>query len=247
MYDAMLRRETNRRRGDGAPIPAQSLELLSRAAQTEGAELQILSEPAQLDRFAATLAAADRIRYLTPQIHADMFGELRFPGDPDPDTGIDVRSLELDPADLVMLDILRRPEVMEILAAWDAGSALGDDTYDRVKASSAVGVVSVSGQSLTDYARGGSAAESVWVTAQQHGLAVQPVSPAFLYVHNDEDLRELSPAFAGELADLQYNFRKLANTTAGESQVLVFRFSRAPRPSVGSRRRNLDRTSSPPG
>jgi hypothetical protein len=176
-----------------------------------------------------------------------MFEELRFPGDPSPDTGIDVRSLELEPAHLVMLDILRRSEAMADLAAWNAGTALGDDTYGRVAASSAIGVISVRGQSLTDYARGGSAVESVWIRAQQHGLAVQPVSPAFLYAHDEKDLAELSPAFAGDLGDLQYNFRKLANTEAGESQVLVLRFSRAPRPSVLSRRRGLHRVSSPPG
>jgi hypothetical protein len=247
MYDAMLRRETNRRRGDRVSVPAHTLEILGAAALNEGARLQILSEPPELDRVATTLAAADRIRYLTPRLHAEMFEELRSPGDPAPESGIDVRSLELDPADLVMLDILRRSEVMANLAAWDAGTALGDDTYERVIASAAVGVISVSGQSLTDYARGGSAAESVWITAQQHGLAVQPVSPAFLYAHGGEDLRELSPAFAGDLRDLQYNFRKLANTGAAESQVLVLRFSRAPRPSVPSRRRGPHRVSSPFG
>ena len=62
---------------------------------------------------------------------------------------------------------------------------LGDDTYGRVTVSAAVGVISVVGQSLTDYARGGSAVESV-----------------------------------------QYNFRKLADAEADESQVLVLRFCR---------------------
>ncbi len=176
-----------------------------------------------------------------------MFAELRSPGDPTPESGIDVRSLELDPAHLVMLDILRRSEVMANLAAWDAGTALGDDTYERVTASAAVGVISVRGHRVTDYARGGSAVESVWIRAQQHGLAVQTVSPAFLYAHNDEDLRELSPPFAGDLGDLQYNFRKLAGTEPAESQVLVLRFCRAPRPSVRSRRRELHRVSSPQG
>jgi molybdopterin/thiamine biosynthesis adenylyltransferase len=247
MYDAMLRRETNRRRGDRAPIAAQTVQLLSSAARNEGARLQILNESAELGGAATTLAAADRIRYLTPRLHAEMFAELRSPDDPLPESGIDVRSLELDPADLVMLDILRRSEVMANLAAWNAGTALGDDTYERVTASAALGVVSVSGQSLTDYARGGSAAESVWITAQQHGLAVQPVTPAFLYAHDDEDLHQLSPAFAGDLGDLQYTFRKLANTGASESQVLVLRFSRAPRPTVGSRRRGRHRVSSPRG
>jgi hypothetical protein len=87
----------------------------------------------------------------------------------------------------------------------------------------------------------------VWITAQQHGLAVQPVSPPFLYAHGDEDLKELSALFTGQLHDLQYNFRKLANTEASESQVLILRFSRAPHPTVESRRRALDRVSSPLG
>jgi molybdopterin/thiamine biosynthesis adenylyltransferase len=243
-YDAMMGRETNRHRGDRVAINAQTLDLLHDAAHTEDARLEILTGPADLEKAAAVLAAADRIRYLTPHLHAEMFGELRLPGDPAPDSGIDVRSLELAPADLVMLDILRRPEVMANLAAWDAGTALGEDTYQRVSASAAVGVVSVTGQSLADYARGGSAAEAVWITAQEHGLAVQPVSPVFLYAHGDDDLHDLSSAFAGYLGDLQYTFRKLANTRAGESQVLVFRFSRAPRPSVPSRRRGLHRISS---
>jgi molybdopterin/thiamine biosynthesis adenylyltransferase len=247
LYEAMLHRETNRRRGDRVPIPVRILELLDSAARSEGARLHILSGSADVDRAATILAEADRIRYLTPQLHAEMFAELRSPGDPSPESGIDVRSLELQSAHLVMLDILRRSEVMANLAAWNAGTALGDDTYGRVTASAAIGVITVRGQSLTDYARGGSAVESVWIRAQQHGLAVQPVSPAFLYAHDDEDRRALSPAFAEHLGDLQYNFRKLADTGARESQVLVLRFCRAPRPSAPSRRRGLHRVSSPRG
>jgi hypothetical protein len=78
----MLHRETNRHRGDRIPIPAQILELLGVAARNEGARLQILSGSAELDRAAAALAAADRIRYLMPRLHAEMFAELRSPGDP---------------------------------------------------------------------------------------------------------------------------------------------------------------------
>ncbi|MFG1929277.1 Rv1355c family protein [Mycobacterium sp. NPDC048908] len=245
MYDAMMRRETNRRRGDRVPIADRTVDALGVAARNEGAGLEILSEPTDLERAATILAAADRIRYLTPLLHAEMFAELRAPGDASPESGIDVRSLELDPADLVMLDILRRSDVMANLAAWNGGSALGDETLNRVRESAALAVVSVAGDRLTDYARGGAAVESVWITAQQHQLAVQPVSPPFLYARTDEDLRALSPGFAGELHDLQYNFGKLANTAAGESQVLVLRFSRAPQPSVTSRRRGL-RPISPP-
>ena len=89
---------------------------------------------------AEILAAADRIRYLTRQLHAEMFAEIWSPGDPSPEYGIDVRTLELPASDVAVLDVLRRAEVMDELARWDAGSALGNNTRDRVGGASAVAV-----------------------------------------------------------------------------------------------------------
>ncbi len=63
--------------------------------------------------------------------------ELRWPGDPSLDAGIDVRSLELDSGELRVLDILRRSDVVARLAQWDCGTALEDNTNERVSASSA--------------------------------------------------------------------------------------------------------------
>ena len=74
--------------------------------------------------------------------------------------------------------------------------------------SSALAVISVAGGTLTDYARGGSAVEAVWITAQQRGLAVQPVSPVFLYASDAEDLTEVSTSFSDELGQLQQEFRQ---------------------------------------
>lgn len=242
LYDAMLHRETNRHQARRPPVSPDVLGHLAAAADREGARLAVLSGAEQLQAAARILAAADRIRYLTPRLHAEMIAELRWPGDPSPDTGIDIRSLELRQADLVMLDILRRPEVMAHLAAWGGGAALGDDTHDRVAGCGALGVVCVQGRRLVDYARAGSAVEAVWVAAQQQGLGVQPVSPAFLYAVDEADLRGLSPAFTEELAELQYNFRKLAGTEPTESQALILRFAHAPRPSMRSRRRSVFRS-----
>ncbi|MED5812045.1 Rv1355c family protein [Mycolicibacterium sp. 050232] len=237
LYEPMLARETNRLRGTATPIAADVLDELRSAARGEGAEMTILDDRAEIETAARLLAAADRIRYLTPTLHREMMSELRWPGDPDPDTGIDVTTLGLDPADLVILDILRRPEVMANLADWDVGTALGDDTYERVTSSSALAVVSIRGRRLTDYAVAGSAVEAVWVHAQRRGLAVQPVSPVFLYAHDDRDRQELSPGHADALRDLQYAFRRLTTTERDESQALVLRLSYAPRPTVRSRRR----------
>jgi len=236
LYRPMLARETNRRLGTPRPIPAGTTELLHTVAEREGARLHLLTERDDIARAAAMLAAADRIRYLTPRLHADMVSELRWPGDPCPDTGIDVLSLELDPGDLAVLDILKRPDVMAALAQWNAGTALGADTRLRVSASSALGVILVSGGTLTDYARGGSAVEAVWIAAQQCGLAVQPISPVFLYARDVDDFRELSMSFAGELEKLQSEFRELVRLPASACIALVLRFCVSGPASVRSRR-----------
>jgi molybdopterin/thiamine biosynthesis adenylyltransferase len=239
LYQPMLERETNRHHGRPKPIDSDTLEALTAAARREGARLHLLTDKDDIAHAATILAASDRTRYLTPHLHKEMISELRWPGGADPDTGIDVRSLELGDQ-LAVLDILRRPDVMAQLAQWNAGSALGEDTRDRILASSALAVISVRGQALREYANGGAAVEMVWIIAQQLGLSVQPVSPVFLYAHNQADFDELSPQFAKELTQLQHDFRRLAGVPTEESIVLVLRFAVAPPASVQSRR-SLDR------
>lgn len=240
LYEPMLARETNRRVGIPRAIPADTIELLHAVAEREGAQLYLVTEPDEIAGIATILGAADRTRYLTPQLHAEMISELRWPGDPCPDTGIDVLSLELDPGSLAMIDILKRQDVMAHLAQWNAGTALGEDTRRRVSGSSALAVISVAGGTLTDYALGGSAAEAAWIVAQQQGFAVQPVSPVFLYARDTEDLAELSTPFADLLGKLQQEFCQLAGTPAGNVPVLVLRLAVSGPATVRSRR-SLDR------
>ena len=153
LYDAMLAREANRRLGTARPIADGTMRILQDAAEHGGARLHVLTDSDDIARAATIIAASDRARYLTPGLHSEMIAEMRWPGDPLPDTGIDIRSLEFAPGELAVVDILRRPDVMDHLARWNAGSALGEGTRRHVAASSAVAVISVPGGSLTDYAR----------------------------------------------------------------------------------------------
>lgn len=236
LYQPMLTRESNRHHGTPKPLDDATVAQLTTVAEQHGARLHLLTQRDDIAQAATILAAADRVRFLTPHLHQEMISELRWPGDPDPDTGIDVRSLEFDPGDMAVLDVLRRPDVMAHLAEWDAGSALGDDMRDRVLASSALAVVTVAGTDLHAYATGGSAVEAVWIAAQQQGFGVQPVSPVFLYAHTQADLEELSAPFAAELAELQSEFNALTQLRAGDSIALVLRLAVAPPASLPSRR-----------
>lgn len=236
LYKPMLNRESNRHHGTPKPLDDATTTQLTAAAQQHGAHLRLLTQRDDITQAATILAAADRVRFLTPHLHQEMISELRWPGDPDPDTGIDVRSLEFDPGEMAVLDVLRRPDVMEQLAEWDAGSALGDDMRDRVLASSALAVVTVTGADLRAYAAGGSAVEAVWIAAQQQGFGVQPVSPVFLYAQTTAELEELSAPFAAELGQLQGEFNALADLKPDQSIALILRLAVAPPASLPSRR-----------
>ena len=241
-YDAMMRRETNRRRGDGAALSADVRDGLVATARESGAHLRLVTARDEIAAIAEIFSAADRIRYLTTALHGEMISELRWPGDADADTGIDVRSLELGPRGDLALDILRRADVMAELSSWDGGVALGEDTVAGLTASSAVAVLSTTGASLQDYARGGSAVEATWIRAQEYGLAVAPISPPFIYATNDEEIRTVAPGHADELAELRSRFLTVVglDDSDDESLILVLRLSVAPPASIRSRRRGID-------
>ena len=246
-YDAMMRRETNRRRGDGAALSADTRDGLIATAQEAGAHLRLVTARDEIATIAEIFSAADRIRYLTTALHGEMISELRWPGDADADSGIDVRSLELGPRGDLALDILRRADVMAELSSWDGGVALGEDTAAGLAASSAVAVLSTTGGSLEDYARGGSAVEATWIRAQEYGLAVAPISPPFIYATNDDEIRTVAPGHADELAELRARFLAVVGLQDSDDQslILVLRLSVAPPASIRSRRRGVDSGVSP--
>jgi len=153
-----------------------------------------------------------------------------------------VRTLELDPADLATFAIVRRPEVMNQLDAWGLGQALGDATRNGVRTASALAIVTVADPSPAAYIAGGQAVERWWLEATRLGLAVQPVSPTFIFASGVAEYAELVGAEkAPQLSDLSDRFRAVVRLEAGERLCIVARLFRAPPPSVRSRRYPLER------
>lgn len=239
LFPAMSTRGTNRHHGRPQPLDTTTAAALLGAAEAEGCRWVCSDDRSTLAAIGEILAESDRVRYLTQHLHAEMMSELRWPGDADPDTGIDVATLGLDRTDLVKLDVARRPEVMRHLAEWDTGSALGDDSRDRLAATSAVGLVLVDGDRAADFVRGGRAVQRVWITAERHGLAVHPVSPVFLYARDDSEFRALAPRHADHLARLRRELTGLLAVDPATSIALVVRLSHGAAPALRSRRRRV--------
>jgi hypothetical protein len=73
-----------------------------------------------------------------------------------------------------------------------------------------------------------------------HGLAVQPVSPLFLYATSEADLVGLGgERHLDEMYELSQRFAKSWDLEEGETMTMVMRVIHAPPPSVHSIRRPL--------
>lgn len=237
----MLERSTNRSFGDRSALTAVQQEELAGAA-TDGTTITLVTDPEALSAYATIAGAGERIRYLTPALHQEMMAELRWPDGElgvDPGTGIDLGSLALLPQQAPLMVLLRRPDVMKHLDAWDAGTVLGADAQGRVLTGSGLAIVTQRGTAGSDYVRGGVAAQALWIRAHALGLAVHPMTPIFLYANDSDELAAVAPERADEVRSLAAQFDELVGLEDGWAVTTVFRLSRAARTPSHSVRRPL--------
>ncbi|MGC8472348.1 MAG: Rv1355c family protein [Acidimicrobiales bacterium] len=240
LREAMLDRCSNRRLGTPSALDLAVVNRLSRAASLERAQLHLLTDRERLQECAEIFTAAERIRFLSPELREETMRELRWPGE-DVSTGIDIATLELSGSDASALQLLRRGDVMELLDRWDAGSALGDYLRQAMDSSSAVAVLTVETASPASYLTGGMALERVWIEAQRAGLAVQAIAPAFLYAVQERDFDSLGGVrWAGDLRKLSERFRQLLDLGTYTVGILTLRLSHAAPPRVRSTRLPLE-------
>lgn len=235
----MLNRVTHRGAPDTDPTSTNLTDLTDLAAclSTETHRIHLIEDRDTIDRLAETISATDRIRFLTDHLHREMIAELRWPDSNDLDTGIEVTSLGTPAAELAVLELLRRPDVMTHLNQWNTGQALRSETTSRLTSSNAIAVVTQTGTSAGDYIRGGALAEEFWIHTQSLGYSVHPMTPLPLYATAEHQLRHLSTDRIDELMTLWNELKTLTATTANNPATLILRIFRTTTPAPTSRRR----------
>ena len=235
LLGAVATRTANRRPGSPQPIEPETLTALARGVEREGARLRIVTERDPLAEVGRILAESDRLRFLLPELHGEMVSELRWPGLDSLEEGLDVRTLEMDAMSTALLEVLSRREVLDHVARWRGGRNLGLRTQAIIASSSAVAAVIVPRPDPAWFVRGGGALERFWLETDVAGLAVQPVSPVFLFAQDEEELLALAgERHVEEMANLHWQFRRFWELEETEALAMVVRVSHAPRPSVRS-------------
>jgi len=244
LFPQVAERATNRRTGRRVPLGADALTALADAARVRGARLDVHTGDAEIAELARVLAAGERIRQLTRELHRESMRGLRWTADEAARAGdgVPVDVLELTAAERAALGMTRRPEVADTLRELGGGRVLQERVERAVLASSALALLTVGGSTGACALRGGRAVERVWLRATSLGLAVEPVT-SLVYLF---EMLEGSVAtiFSGrereELRALRSRFDALFRAAEGGTRLILFRFGTAGAPSARAPRLPLE-------
>ncbi len=190
-------RFTDRRLPDRVLVPDTVVHAL-RAHLCPGLHLDLVTEPEGLDALGHHIGAVDRVRFLHPGLHREMWEEVRW-SDAEararPD-GISLAEMAVTPEDEPVLRLLRRPDVAAFLRRTGGGQRLGGLAEDWVASAAAVGLFWAD---LTDSASllaAGRQLHRVWLEAVAQGFAIQPIGVAAYMIRHLE-----TPLEAGYLPE----------------------------------------------
>ncbi|MBL7901105.1 MAG: Rv1355c family protein [Bacteroidia bacterium] len=238
-------RLTNRNLGQREKIDNKVLHHLSNIEQEiPGAQLRFFTEESQLDEIAEVLGEVEKIRLLEDMGHRDFVNEIRWNAEENDrkKDGVDLRTLDITNAERVGLQVARDKSIIELLNQWNGGGAFKKLTKKSIDAASAIGLISMPGNTKADYLNGGRLLQKIWLEANASGIAFQPVSASLfvyarLFINNGEGLSEKGRK---ALVDLRPRFEKALGIGPEKTEIFIFRLCLADEPKVKSLRKPLE-------
>jgi nitroreductase len=185
-------RFTDRRLPERVPVPG-AVEAALRRHLPPGLHLELVTDAAALDELGHHIGAVDRVRFLHPDLHREMWDEVRW-SDADaqarPD-GISLAEMAVGPGDEPVLRLLRRPDVAAFLRRTGGGDRLGDLAEKWVASAAAVGLFSSDTTDPGALLTAGRHIHRVWLEAVAQGFAIQPIGvAAYMVRHLGTPLQE---------------------------------------------------------
>jgi len=172
-------RHTNRKMGDGRKIPSEVLEdIISSAKQREISDVRVIEDRNTILAIADIAGKAEKLRMFIPQGHSDLFDrELRWDEASAMATkdGLDIRTLDLSAKDQVGFRVIKDKRAIKMVSEWHEGKALERMTRELMETASALLLVTGSEFSPKACVNAGRAIERLWLAADKHGVALQPV------------------------------------------------------------------------
>lgn len=186
LVGSIATRRTDRRIVPRAPVPSHHLEFLAGLAERhEGARLLWATGEDELQALSDVIAMSDRLRFLHPQAHQDLFErEVKWTREEYERCryGLDIASFDLTPSEHAAFRVARDPRVIAHLREWGGGAGFERLARKSVGSAGALGLLTLPGFRRETFLHGGRVIERVWLAASRRGLAFQPLTALLIHV-----------------------------------------------------------------
>jgi hypothetical protein len=193
-------------------------------------------------QLGAILGEADRLRFLSQVMHADLLREIRWTAEEAGRTrdGLDLATLEFVPTDLAVFQILASWPTMDRVSRLGGGKALTRASKKAMAGACGAALLTMPGVSHASYLEGGRALQSVWLAATLRGIGVHPLGLPYMFAR----LERTFPTGYDEAQErcmraLREEFRAIFAVPADHAEIILLRFVRAAPSAVRSLRRPL--------
>jgi len=244
LFECIAARHTNRK-WDRKRLEESTLAALAEAiGSVPGAEVQFLTEEADLAAVGELVGAGDRLRLLNEDCNREMMAELRWTPEEVAATrdGLSLDALELTRTDRAGFAICRNLQSIRLVKAWGGGKGFAKPAIDAISNCGAVGLLTMPSPEMHQFFAGGRAMERMWLVAHALQLALHPMTTLpYMFARvlrgNGEGFDQ---PMIDELLRLREPYCRLFKRVSDSAEVLLFRVSKAVPATARSLRRSIE-------
>ena len=161
LFDSIAKRNTNRRLFDSRSLSAEVHQSLHQSDEKiDGTKVYLSRDDSEKQSLAALVSQNDRLVFENPYLHKFLFDHIRFSPQEVEESrdGMDLRSFELPFMDRLVFGVLKSWKAVRVVNSFGFLSKKVTKQAEKLcLSSSALGLVTVSGDSARDFVRGGQA------------------------------------------------------------------------------------------
>ncbi|MDO3379687.1 nitroreductase [Geoalkalibacter halelectricus] len=245
LFESILKRNTNRREYEYRPMTTEAYQaLLESAKKISGTKVYLSRDDMEKNKLSDLVCQNDRLVFENPHLHRFLFDHIRFTPEEVARTadGMDLRSFELPAMDRMAFGLLKSWKAVQIVNSFGfLSKKLTKQANKLCRSASAIGLVTIAGDSPADFVNGGRAMERVWLEATRQGLQLHPMAGlgCLIYRIGRGGTGEFSQEHISTLRDLESGLRQ-GFGCGSETLAMLFRVGYAAPPSAPSVRKPLD-------
>jgi hypothetical protein len=209
------------------------------------AMLTILDQRSQIEQMAQIGGVCDRIKLIHQPSHFEFYREIRWSNEECARSGdgLHIDSLGLSPMEVIMLKMIKRPDVVRFLSESKLGSALEFSSRASILSSSAIGLITMPDISPINLILAGKAIQRMWLAATKLEVSIHPIQTPVLQFHHliNRTTKGMPGYLQDQLTYCHSEFKQLFGEPGDRKAVFLFRCSKADQPAIRTFRKQIEK------